>query len=160
MSDTAAPPAPAPAPPAPAPAKGGKKKLVIAAVALVVLGAGAKATVLAPSADAGAEAAEAEAKGGELVQVEPMSVNLADGRYLQVGVAVELAEGVPAKEFEKKGQAAKMRDLVIATAAPRTVAELTTPEGRDAFKEQLRAGAEELYHEEFHDVYLTDLVMQ
>jgi flagellar basal body-associated protein FliL len=40
------------------------------------------------------------------------------------------------------------------------VAELTNPEGRDAFKEQLREGAKELYHEEFHDVYLTDLVMQ
>jgi flagellar protein FliL len=153
MTDTAAPPADAPA------AKGSRKKLIVIAVAVVLVGGlAAKFTVLQPPVDPNAPTTTLP--GGELVAVEKMSVNLADGRYLQVGVAIELIEGTVAKEFEKKGKPSKMRDLVITTASALTVAQLSTPEGRDAFKEQLRAGGKELYKGDFHDVYLTDLVMQ
>jgi flagellar protein FliL len=163
MTDTAAPPAAAPPAVAPSaeapPAKGGRKKTILIVVAAVlVAGGAAKFTVLTPAVDPNAPTTTLP--GGELVAVEKMNVNLADGRYLQIGVAIELAQGTVAKEFEKKGKPSKMRDLVITTASALTVAQLSTPEGRDALKEQLRAGGRELYHEDFHDVYLTDLVMQ
>lgn len=148
------------APPPAEPAKKSKKKLVIVVVAVLLAGAAAKFTVLKPAPAAEAGGATTTLAGGELVTVEPMSVNLADGHYLKIGVAIELVQGEAAKEFEKAGEPNKVRDLIISTAATRTMAELSSPEGKQAFKEELDKGGHELYEESFHSVYLTDFVMQ
>jgi flagellar FliL protein len=133
---------------------------VIIVVVLVAAGLGAKMTVLKkpPAEEAGG--ATTTLAGGELVAVEAMSVNLADGHYLKVGVAIELVEGEQAKEFEKSGETNKIRDLIISAASTRGAAELSTPEGKEAFKEELDHGAAELYEESYHGIYLTDFVMQ
>ena len=140
--------------------KGGKKKLVIIVVVLAVVGMAAKMTVLKKPAEESAGGTTTTLAGGELVPVEAMSVNLADGHYLKIGVAIELVEGEQAKEFEKSGETNKVRDLIISTASTRGVAELATPEGKAAFKEELDHGAAELYEESYHGIYLTDFVMQ
>lgn len=140
--------------------KGGKKKLVMIVAGLAVLGVGAKMTVLkTPAAEAGA-ATTTTVVGGELVAIEPMSVNLADGHYLKVGVAIELVEGEDAKHFEKAGEPNKVRDLIITTAAGKTMADLATPEGKEHFREALDEGSHELYHEHYHGIYFTEFVMQ
>jgi flagellar FliL protein len=140
--------------------KGGRKKLVVVVVVLVVVGVAAKMTVLKKPAEEAAGGTTTTLAGGELVPVEAMSVNLADGHYLKIGVAIELVEGEQAKEFEKSGETNKVRDLIISTASTRGTAELSTPEGKAAFKEALDHGASELYEESYHGIYLTDFVMQ
>jgi flagellar FliL protein len=140
--------------------KGGPKKIVMIVVALAVVGVGAKMTVLkSPPAEAGA-ATTTTVLGGDLVAVEPMSVNLADGHYLKVGVAIELVEGGDAKYFEKAGKPNKVRDLIITTAATRTMADLATAEGKEKFRTELDKGSEKLYKDEYHGIYLTEFVMQ
>jgi flagellar FliL protein len=145
---------------APAAKKGGKKKLVIIVVVLVLAGVAAKMTVLKKPPAETAGGTTTTLAGGELVPVEAMSVNLADGHYLKVGVAIELVEGEQAKEFEKSGETNKIRDLIISAASTRGAEELATPEGKAAFKEELDHGAAELYEESYHGIYLTDFVMQ
>lgn len=145
--------------------KGGKLKMIIGGVVgVAVLGVGAQMTVL-KSEDAGAEAAavaevDEATKGGELIQVDAMSVNLADGHFLKIGVAIELAEGEDGKEFEKKGYPNKIRDLIITSAASKSMAELASSEGKEDFRAKLHDGAEKLYKESYHGIYFTEFVMQ
>ncbi len=105
-------------------------------------------------------AAEEEAVPGELVALEPMTLNLSDGHYLRLGVALELIEGVEAKEFEESGATNRFRDLIIDRAADLTSGEVATPDGRDQLKSTLRDGGHELFEEEFFEIYLTELVVQ
>ena len=100
------------------------------------------------------------AKAGDLVAVEAMSVNLADGHYLKIGVAIELTEGQDAKYFEKAGKPNKVRDLIITSAASRTMADLATLEGKEKFRAELDKGSEKLYKEYYHGIYFTEFVMQ
>jgi flagellar FliL protein len=139
---------------------GGKNKIVMIVVAVAVLGVGAKMTVLKTPPAEGAEATTTTMAGGDLVPVEPMSVNLADGHYLKVGVAIELVEGEDAKYFEKAGKPNKIRDLIITASAAKTMEELASPEGKEEFREMLDHGAHELYHESYHGLYFTEFVMQ
>lgn len=140
--------------------KGGKGKIIMIVAGLLVVGVGAKMTVLKPAPEAGAEATTTTIGGGELVAIEPMSVNLADGHYLKIGVAIELVEGTEAKEFEKAGEPNKVKDLIITLAGATTMAELATPEGKEHFRAELDEGSHELYEEEYHGVYLSEFVMQ
>lgn len=140
--------------------KGGMKKIVIVVVGLVVVGVGAQMTVLKkPAAEAGA-ATTTTVLGGDLVAVEPMSVNLADGHYLKVGVAIELVAGGDAKYFEKAGKPNKVRDLIITSAASRTMADLATVEGKEKFRAELDEGSKKLYKDDYHGIYFTEFVMQ
>lgn len=140
--------------------KGGKNKIVMIVVAVAVLGVGAKMTVFkTPAAEAG-EATTTTMAGGDLVPVDAMSVNLADGHYLKIGVAIELVEGEDAKYFTKSGYPNKIRDLIITTAASKTMDELASAEGKEAFREYLDKGAEKLYKEHYHGIYFTEFVMQ
>jgi len=107
-----------------------------------------------------AEAAEEEVIPGELVALEPMTLNLSDGHYLRLGMALELIEGVPAKEFEETGATNRFRDLVIDRVADLPSDQFATAEGRDELKELLRDGGHELFEEEFVEIYLTELVVQ
>ena len=145
-----------------APAKGGrKKKLLIGAVALVVLGGGY--TVAGPKgADAAAEEAEpAEPLPGEVVVLEPITLNLADGRFLKIGLAMQLVEGVvPPAEDAVAGYAAPALDDAISYLGSKTYAELVAPGGRDAAKDELSVRIAEQYPDEVLSVYFTELVMQ
>ncbi len=131
---------------------------VIIAVGLVVGG-----FLMKPSgAPAGEEEVveEEEVLPGEVVALDAMTLNLSDGHYLRLGVALELIEGVEAKEFEESGATNRFRDLLIERVADLPAEQFTTPEGREELKSLLRDGGHELFEEEFHEVYLTELVVQ
>ncbi|MHB1137597.1 MAG: flagellar basal body-associated FliL family protein [Microthrixaceae bacterium] len=113
----------------------------------------------APAAAAEAEEEEAPIPG-ELVALESMTLNLSDGRYLRLGVALELVEGVEAAEFEESGATNRFRDLIIDRVADLSADEVATPDGRDQLKSLLRDGGHELFEEEFFEIYLTELVVQ
>jgi flagellar FliL protein len=96
---------------------------------------------------------------GEIATMDPISVNLAEGRFLKVGMAVQLAEGIPANEFAK-GPINKAKDLLIEHVAGANMEELASEEGRKHLKEALRESAKEEFEGEVLDVYFTDFVMQ
>ncbi len=138
--------------------KGGKKKLLIIAL-VVLLGGGAAYWFLlkpAPPAEGAAAVVEEPApEPGAVVVVEPISLNLADGHYLRIGIGLQLTADVA-----EEPDTARALDLVVALFSQRPVAEVTTTEGRDALKAELLRQLEEAYEGEVMDVYFTDYVTQ
>jgi flagellar protein FliL len=142
------------------PAKKSKKKLVVVLLVVVLaLGGGAGWYFLmgpgAAPADAAAEPVEPEPEPGEVLTVDAVSINLAGGHYLRLGIALQLTVDV-----HEEVSSAHALDLAIALFSGRTVEEVSSAEGRDALKAELRHQLAEAYEGEVMDVYLTDYVTQ
>ena len=147
----------------------GKSNLVpaiVLAVGLAVGGyfMGGSSDSTTAAADANAPAADAPVPG-LIATMDPLSVNLADGHFLKVGVALVLAEGIEPAEFSK-GEIAKAKDMLIDRLGGAKMDSLTSPEGRKALKEELTNKAKEIYTDPetkqptVLEVYFTDFVMQ
>lgn len=131
-----------------APAKG-RSKLVIIALVVVVAAAAAWWFLLRTPAEA-----DAKPKPGEVIALEPIQVNLADGHYLSIGIALQEVEGGHGAD------GSKALDAVINLYSGRDVKELVKPEVRAELKKELVKEIDELYHHEVMDVYLTSFVTQ
>lgn len=127
---------------------GGRKKLIVLLVALLTVGGAGYWFMLKP-----AEAKEAPVPG-EVVRLEPIQVNLAAGRYLKVGIALQLT----AEAEEADGSAAL--DATIELFSGRSMDQLTRPEERKQLKKELEKELEKRYHGEVMGVYFTDFVTQ
>ncbi len=150
--------APAAEPEKPEKKKGGKKKLVLILAAVLVVGGGAGYWFFlkpAPPA-AGAEAAPTpEPEPGTVLVIEPISLNLAEGHYLQVGLGLQLT-----KDVSEEPDTARALDQVVSLFSGRTMAEVTSAEGREALRAELVTRLSEVYEGEVMDVYFTDYVTQ
>ena len=155
MSDTIAPESEAPAEDA-----GGKSNLVPAIVlALGLLGGG---YFMGQGGDGTAAAGPTTTEApvlGEIATVEPININLKDGHFLRVGMALQLVEGVLKADFEK-GETAKANDVVIGLLGGTDMAQISTAEGREQVKKQLKKELKKVYEGDVTDVYFTDFVMQ
>ncbi len=142
-----------------APAKKGKGKLlvVVGAVVVLALAAAASFLLIAPKGDAAAEPEHEEVVLGEVLQVDPVSLNLAGGRYLRLGIALQLVEGAGA---HAPIDSARALDQAIALFSGRDIAAVSDPVVRDQLKAELVHQLEETYHGEVVDVYLTEYVTQ
>lgn len=135
----------------------GRKKLllvVVGAVLVLAVAAAAYLFLVAPS-DGEAEAEHEPVALGEVLQVEPVSLNLAGGRYLRLGIALQLTADV-----HEEVDTARALDQAIALFSGRDIAEVTDPAVRDELKAQLAHQLAETYHGEVVDVYLTEYVTQ
>ncbi|MGN8245007.1 flagellar basal body-associated FliL family protein [Cellulomonas soli] len=144
------------------PAKKSKKKLIIIVAAVVVVLAAAAAWYLlmgpgkASGAEGAAPAPEPTAEAGAVLPVEPISINLADGHYLRIGLGLQLTADVG----EETPDPSVALDLAISLFSGRTVAEVSDPAQRDALKTELAHQLSEAYEGEVMDVYLTNYVTQ
>jgi flagellar FliL protein len=147
-------PAPAAAEPEPEPRKRRRwPVLVVALVALAAAGAVAAWFFLrTPDAEA---AAPPEPEPGAVLQVDPVSLNLADGHYLRLGLGLQLTA-----EAHEPPDPARALDLAIALFSGRHVDEVSDPATRDELKAQLAEQLHEAYEGEVLDVYLTEYVTQ
>ncbi|MGV8978425.1 MAG: flagellar basal body-associated FliL family protein [Cellulomonas sp.] len=138
--------------------KPSKKLILIAAAVLVlVVGAAAYWFLLGPgkAASGGAPAAPPAPQPGTVLKIDAVSVNLADGHYLRLGLGLQLT-----KEVAEAPDPAKALDLAIALYSGHTVAEVSDPATRDALKAQLVTELTTAYEGEVMDVYLTNFVTQ
>ena len=147
--------------------KGGKGKLVIVVVVVVVLAAGyflgvkggKKATAEAGPAVPGAPTTTAKPlPPGEILDLDPITLNLSDGRFLKVGLSLQLAKGSSAEKM--KPEAAKALDAAIALLSSRSYNQLTAPGGREQAKAELSQRVATLYEGKVLGVYFTNFVMQ
>jgi len=138
------------------------KLVMILVVALVVLGAGgyvAKDRFLGGDGHAATSASQPKAtptpKPGAVVTIDPISLNLAGGHYLRLGLALQLT--AKAKESPDPSRAL---DTAIALFSGRTVADVSAPATRDKLKAQLADELADVYEGEVMGVYLTTYVTQ
>jgi flagellar protein FliL len=150
-----------------APAAKRSKGSIAVPIACLAVGALLGPKVLGTQGAAGATSApappaEQAVELGEVVVLDPVTVNLADGRVLKVGVALQLekhAEHVKAdKDDPTKGYAPAL-DAVLDTLGRHSMTELVEPDGRDRAKETLVERLDELTHGEVVDVYFHQFVM-
>lgn len=129
------------------PAKSKKKLIVIALVLVLVAGAGYW-FFLKPSGG------ETEPVPGEVMPLEAIQINLEDGHYLRVGLALQLVEGA----HEVDGS--KALDATIDLFSGQSIKEVTATKERQHLKEELTKELDHLYHGEVLEVYFTDFVTQ
>jgi flagellar FliL protein len=128
--------------------KKSRKKLLL--VLLVVLAAAA-ATWWFMIRPAGADEAP---KPGEVVQLEPIQVNLAGGHYLKIGIALQAVEGA------ENVEGSKALDATIELFSGTTVADLGDGRKRSRLKGKLLDELEHRYDGDVMGVYFTDFVTQ
>jgi flagellar FliL protein len=134
-------------PEAAAPVKS-RKPMLLVAVVVVALAAGAWWFMIRP---AGADEAP---KPGEVLQLEPIQVNLEGGHYLKIGIALQAVEGAEHVE------GSKALDATIELFSGSTMADLADQKQRSRLKQQLVEELDHRYHGEVMEVYFTDFVTQ
>lgn len=129
------------------PKRSKKKLLIMVLVPVLVLGAGYW-FFLKPSGP------EPEPLPGEVVPLEAIQINLEEGHYLRVGLALQLVEG--AHEID----GSKALDATIDLFSGLSIEEITASKDRKHLKEELEKELEHSYHGEVLGVYFTDFVTQ
>lgn len=155
--------------------KGGKRGNLVPAVVIavgLVLGGkmmGGGGSAAAPAGPV--ESTTTTTVPGPVVKLDPITLNMADGRFLRVGLGFQLSgeegaggggHGAAAEPdtSDAAGVYAKALDIAIETLGGASYEELVSPEGRDAAKDHLVEQLHEAYHGEIEDVYFTEFVLQ
>ena len=156
-------------------APGGKKKLIIiGALAAVLLAGGAGGGVFLLTKDdtaaASAEEAHVELVPGEVTTLDAISLNLADGHYLKIGVALQAVEAEAGGHGGSAGpDGSKALDLTIGEFSGLSMADLSNAEQRQHYQDELEHKIIEAYkekdeegvaHEVVMGIYFTQFVMQ
>lgn len=146
-----------------APEKKGKLKLIlIVVVVMLALGAGAYFMFLKPSGPTKPPTPQA----GKIIQMDATTLNLADGHYLKLQVALELTkDGTnPSKakdvQTEETFETNEASEIVINEFSNRPVTDMDSAAKRDAIKADLLAKLQEQYNGAVHDLYFITFVTQ
>jgi flagellar FliL protein len=135
---------------------GGRKKILLLAAPLLALVAGGW-FVLGPGAGTGEAVAEAP-EPGVVLELEPITMNLADGRLLKVGLALQVVAEPTGSHGEVTGAVAL--DEAISYLGGHTYDQLVAPATREVAKQELSKRVYERYHHDVLEVYFTEFVMQ
>lgn len=157
---------PPPAPPPPAPPTQGRNltipALILGAVVLLAAfllrGGGDDEGAAVPAA----ETEEVEAEEGEVVALDPITLNLADGSIVKLAIALQLTAEVVDAEAAIESPAAfgaRALDETILVFGSFTRATLLKPGGIAEAKAQLSDRVSDLYGGEVSQVYVTQLVV-
>lgn len=112
--------------------KGGKGKILVLLPTLLLLAAAGWYFFL--RSDAPAEVVLPTPTAGSIKTLDPITVNLAGGHFLKLGMAVQFDASAG-----EETDGSKVLDLAITEFSGRTLDELATTEGRDKAKEELVA---------------------
>jgi flagellar FliL protein len=135
-----------------APPKKSKKKLFIIVIAVVVLlGGGAGAYFVFFSGPT----VKPAPKPGKVVAMDAVTLNLADGHFLKLKLALQATADVA-----EAPDGSKAVDIAISQFSNMEVAALSSGPARDKAKKELTKKIEEAYEGEIMDVYFTEFVMQ
>jgi flagellar FliL protein len=155
----ASPKAPAPV----APAKKSRKGLagtIVACLLTAGISAGGAWFVLKP--DAGQDAANLQALNqsvspdlGAIIDVEPVSINLAGGHYLRIGLSLQMTEDAP-----EVTDTARVLDIIIGLYSGLPMDQVTSPSGRQELKADLAEQVSAAYGGQVTDVFFTSYVTQ
>jgi len=151
------------------PEKSRKKLFIVIGAALVVLlgvggylGMGMMAGPAAPAPDP-------KTVAGLVVTLAPITLNLADGRYLKLTLALQLSEEASPVAGSPEAAAAggapavdgsKALDSAISVLGQRTYGQLLAPGGRSSAQKVLSVAVKKRYEGKVLGVYFTEFLMQ
>jgi flagellar basal body-associated protein FliL len=118
------------------------------------------ATTTTTVAAAAAEEIDPHTERGGVLELEPLTVNLADGHYLKIGIALQLDKVTLVETAKEEGLGAKALDMAIAALSPHTMDDLSKAKVREELKRGLGIDACQAYEGEVLTVYFTNFVMQ
>lgn len=95
-----------------------------------------------------------------VLEMDPVTVNLADNHYLKLGLALQLKEGLTAEAAGKEGLGAKALDMALAVFSSKEMPDLIPSDSRAEIKQQLGYDVCVAYDGEVTTVYFTEFVMQ
>lgn len=135
--------------------KGKRKKLIIILIVVLVLGAGAK---FALGGSAKKSSAPVAPKPGPTLALDPVTVNLASGHYLRVGVTVEFTDKVTSSSLPDGSVAT---DQAITYFTGQDAAPLETAAGLAKAKAGLKDKIAKAYpNDPIYDLLFTSWVVQ
>lgn len=97
---------------------------------------------------------------GPILGLDSVTVNLRDGNYLRLGLALQLAEGVDATAFKDQGLGNKALAMVLGELAKHSMAELLPPTERSKITDDLGFATCRAYEGKVLTIYLTEFVTQ
>jgi flagellar FliL protein len=125
------------------------KKFVIILIAVLVLGGGAYMFLKPKKA--------VPPSGGDVVAMDATTLNLTDGHYLKIAVAIQLVKGKASSTDFATSHAA---ELVIDEFSNRSVTSLSSNAARQKLVGQLRTSIQKAYPGEVYDIFVTQFVTQ
>jgi len=140
-----------PAEGAEAPKKSRKKLLIIVVAVVLLLGGGAGGYFVY----AGGDHKEPEPEPGAVVALDAITINLADGHFLKIRIALQATIDAHAEP-----DGSKALDILIGEFSNRSVAELSSNGAREDAKKKLKEKVSKAYKGEVMDVYFTAFVRQ
>lgn len=126
-----------------------KRRMVLVGVLVLAIAGAGYWFVLKPGPE------EKQPEPGEVVTLEPVQLNLSAGRYLRVGVAMQMTTDV-----KEEVDGSKALDATIALFSGLSVPALENPSERARLKTALKNELMERYPGEIMDVYFTEFVTQ
>ena len=131
-------------------AKGSKKKLIIGVVVLLLAVGGAGYWFfIKPSGPS-------VPKPGAVAPLDSIQVNLADGHYLRLGIALQLTTSAGKDPVD----GSKALDAAIEVFSGLPVAEVNKRSEREKLRTELEKDLEKAYDGDVMDVYFTEFVTQ
>ncbi len=139
----------------------GKLKVIAVVLALIAAGAAYKFVLAAPDDTPG------KVKGHVYVLPKEFVLNLSDGRFAKLTVALVLEHAVegghgatPPEGFGALEQEPLVRGIVTDALTGASAAALTSPRGRNGFERRIRGAIHHSTDVEAKSVLFTDLVVQ
>jgi flagellar FliL protein len=151
----AAPRTPDPPPAGEAARRRGPRRLVVVLLVTVIVAAAVGWYLVGGRAHGATPQAAPTPVAGQVLAVDAVSVNLAGGHYLRLGMAIQLSTAV-----KQAPNTSRALDLAIALYSGRSVDEVSAAASRDQLKAQLLRQLQQAYGAGVMDVYLTDYVTQ
>ncbi len=134
--------------------KKSKKMLIIIVLAVVLLGGGGAGAYFMFFKSSGEEEVKAP-EPGPVVALEAITINLEDGHFLKVSIALQATA-----DAHEEPEGSKALDILISQFSNKSVAALSSNDAREAEKKELIEKVKKAYEEEVYDVYFTEFVMQ
>lgn len=97
---------------------------------------------------------------GPVLELDPVTLNLADGHYLKMGLALQLPEGADPEAAKTAGMGALALDMAIGELGSKTMDDLRAPSARATLKQDLGDQVCNSYDGGVYTVYFTEFVMQ
>jgi flagellar FliL protein len=130
-----------------------RRRRGLLAVAVILVVAALAYFVVKPFPEAAPK--PVQPKPGPIVQLDAVTMNLSGGHFLKLGLALQ-----PTADAGEDLNGAKALDLAITLFSGRTLAELSSRDGREKAKSALVQSVTKAYEGKVYDLYFTTFVMQ